>query len=576
MRNFSAQARRIRSKAIPPPLIVAGTTTLVVAASLLLSKPAEAKSAKRASNAAVCRAVGQNDAEGLHRLIGRGFHADDRHPLGWAPLHVAVVQGNHDMVRLLLKEGADADISDQFSFEDLATSRRISISEILRVRQMEFSRRIPPQSSTNGFSPLHYAVVFDDFEMVKILLNHGANPIAVDGEGLQPLDYVDPGETTNGDNIHKFLQHAVTKHNQEMERYEKEMRRKFPLEARLKEHIVGQLGAINTVASCIRRRENGWHDEDHPLVFLFLGSSGIGKTEMAKRLAQYLHPDDKEGFVRIDMSEFQSKHEVAKFIGSPPGYVGFEEGGMLTEKLKKNPKAVVLLDEVEKAHADVLTILLQLFDEGRLTDGQGKTVHCPEAIFVMTSNLAQDEIADHGMFLREELRRREEGKMNRMIKSNEEEENTAIPAASEIEVTKHFRDNVIRPILKAHFKRNEFLGRINEIVYFLPFSKSELNELVQMELNRWKEKAEARHGVEITWTDDVVTALTSGYDVHYGARSLKYEVDRRLINQMASMWEQDIVQKGAKLHVYLDNDEVKVKCENPAGSLSRFLGFTGA
>lgn len=147
-----------------------------------------------------------------------------------------------------------------------------------------------------------------------------------------------------------------------------EERRKFPLEQRLREVIVGQDGAIATVAASIRRKENGWTDSEHPLVFLFLGSSGIGKTELAKQVANYLHSDKKnkvgsKGFIRIDMSEYQEKHEVSKFIGSPPGYIGHDEGGQLTKALKECSNAVVLFDEVEKAHPDILTIMLQLFDE---------------------------------------------------------------------------------------------------------------------------------------------------------------------------------------------------------------------
>lgn len=171
---------------------------------------------------------------------------------------------------------------------------------------------------------------------------------------------------------------------EEKENKLREERRKYPLEQRIKEHIIGQEAAIQTVCSVIRRyrksnvaviikinltvlflrKENGWFDEEHPLVFLFLGSSGIGKTELAKQIANYLHGDkSKTHFIRIDMSEYQEKHEVAKFIGAPPGYVGYQEGGMLTEALTKAPNAVVLFDEVDKAHPDVLTIMLQLFDE---------------------------------------------------------------------------------------------------------------------------------------------------------------------------------------------------------------------
>lgn len=142
-----------------------------------------------------------------------------------------------------------------------------------------------------------------------------------------------------------------------------EERRKFPLEDRIRQVIIGQEGPITTVASAIRRKENGWYDDQHPLVFLFLGSSGIGKTELAKQVAKYLHENKPNAFIRLDMSEYQQKHEVAKFIGSPPGYVGHEDGGQLTKALTKCPNAVVLFDEIEKAHPDVLTIMLQLFDE---------------------------------------------------------------------------------------------------------------------------------------------------------------------------------------------------------------------
>jgi ATP-dependent Clp protease ATP-binding subunit ClpB len=188
--------------------------------------------------------------------------------------------------------------------------------------------------------------------------------------------------------------------------------REHPLEHHLHQHIVGQEAAIQAVSSAVRRRLHGWHSRDRPLVFLFLGSSGVGKTELAKRVAEHLHDaaaatvrlsKPTRQFVRFDMSEYQEKHEVSKFIGAPPGYMGFNEGGQLTNQLRQHPDAIVLLDEVEKAHPDILTVLLQVFDEGRLTDGQGKTVHCPEAIFIMTSNLAASVIAEHGWQLRKQV-----------------------------------------------------------------------------------------------------------------------------------------------------------------------------
>jgi ATP-dependent Clp protease ATP-binding subunit ClpB len=185
-----------------------------------------------------------------------------------------------------------------------------------------------------------------------------------------------------------------------------------------------------------RRKENGWVDDDHPLVFLFLGSSGIGKTELAKQIAKYLHKDDggggKDSFIRMDMSEYQEKHEVAKLIGSPPGYVGHDDGGQLTKRLTKCPNAVVLFDEVDKAHPDVLTVMLQLFDEGRLTDGKGKTIECKKAIFVMTSNLAATEIAEHGLQLRREAEDVARERAKGILEETKMEE--------KITISKHFKE----------------------------------------------------------------------------------------------------------------------------------------
>lgn len=177
------------------------------------------------------------------------------------------------------------------------------------------------------------------------------------------------------------------------------------------------------------------------------------------------------------MSEFQHKHEVSKFIGSPPGYVGYEEGGQLTKKLKKYPNAIVLLDEVEKAHPDILTICLQLFDEGRITDGKGETITCKDAIFIMTSNLAQTEIGDEAENLRKDALKLDNAENNK-DNSNENEVN-------DVTLSRQFIEETIQPILKNHFKRDEFLGRINEILYFLPFNEKELKLLTIKELNKW-------------------------------------------------------------------------------------------
>lgn len=418
-------------------------------------------------------------------------------------------------------------------------------------REEEFHDSLNPNRSFEGSTALHYATLVDSFNTVKVLLDKGANPLIKNVLGHTASDYVRP----ENDAMRQLLKKGMADYAEKKQVEELEERRRFPLEKRLHESITGQNVAINAVAAAIRRKENGWVDDDHPLVFLFLGSSGIGKTELAKQVAKYLHKNNaKKGFIRVDMSEYQEKHEVAKFIGSPPGYVGHDEGGQLTKKLTEMPNAVVLFDEIEKAHPELLTILLQLFDEGRMTDGKGKTIECKEAIFIMTSNLAAEEIGEYGRQLRAEEAEATERRKNMTMaesapKQRLDDDDVRQEVEEQITISRTFKDRVVQPILKRHFKRDEFLGRITEMVYFLPFSQGELHELVLKELEYWKGKAKKNHGMELTWETEVLNVLADGYDIRYGARSIKHEVERRVINQVAAAHEQGLLPKDCKLRL---------------------------
>uniref|UniRef100_A0A7N5JE22 Mitochondrial disaggregase n=1 Tax=Ailuropoda melanoleuca TaxID=9646 RepID=A0A7N5JE22_AILME len=450
-------------------------------------------------DAALMEAARANNVQEVSRLLSEGADVNARHRLGWTALMVAAISRNDSMVQILLAAGADPNLGDDFS-------------------------SVYKTAKEQGIHSLE-----------------GANPLQRNEMGHTPLDYAREGE------VMKLLRTSEAKYQEKQRKREAEERRRFPLEQRLKEHIIGQESAIATVGAAIRRKENGWYDEEHPLVFLFLGSSGIGKTELAKQTAKYMHKDAKKGFIRLDMSEFQERHEVAKFIGSPPGYIGHEEGGQLTKKLKQCPNAVVLFDEVDKAHPDVLTIMLQLFDEGRLTDGKGKTIDCKDAIFIMTSNVASDEIAQHALQLRQEAL---EMSRNRIAENLGD-----VQINDKITISKNFKENVIRPILKAHFRRDEFLGRINEIVYFLPFCHSELIQLVNKELNFWAKRAKQRHNITLLWDREVADVLVDGYNVHYGARSIKHEVERRVVNQLAAAYEQDLLPGGCTLRITVEDSD---------------------
>ncbi|XP_077086481.1 mitochondrial disaggregase isoform X4 [Siphateles boraxobius] len=552
---------------------------------------------------ALLDACRSSNTDELSRLLSEGTDPNTRHRLGWTALMVAAMNRQHNVVQVLLEVGADPNLGDDFSsVYETAREKGVHSLEVLVSREDEFSNRLSSRASFRGCSALHYAALADDLRTVRILLDAGADPTLKNELGHTPLTYAKEGEMLT------LIKQSQDTFAEAQRKREAEERRRFPLERRLKEHIIGQEGAINTVASAIRRKENGWYDEEHPLVFLFLGSSGIGKTELAKQVARYMHKDIKKGFIRMDMSEFQEKHEVAKFIGSPPGYVGHEEGGQLTKQLKQCPNAVVLFDEVDKAHPDVLTIMLQLFDEGRLTDGKGKTIECKDAIFIMTSNVASDEIAHHALQLRQEA---QEQSRRRLAENLEDVQK------SEITISNTFKEQVIRPILKGHFRRDEFLGRINEIVYFLPFCHSERIQLVSRELNYWAKKvnthsthtlthshthtththtkhrnqratdthslshthahtltterthseriqlvskelhywakkAKQRHNITLLWERPVLELLAGGYNLHYGARSIKHEVERRLVNQLAAAYEQELLPKGCTLRLSVE------------------------
>ncbi|KAK7098087.1 mitochondrial disaggregase-like isoform X2 [Littorina saxatilis] len=474
----------------------------------------------------------------ISRLIELGADVNCRHDLGWTPLHVAAMNGHSQAVKVLLEAGADPNAGDLYtSPAQMARDKQLHSLQVLIMREEEFSNRLSNKANFRDCTPMHYAVLADDLATTKIILEFGGDPTKENTLGHRPVDYCRTKDMKD------MMEEASKKFEEKRAREEAEERRRFPLELRLKEAIIGQETAIRTVAAAIRRKQNGWYDEDHPLVFLYLGSSGIGKTELAKQVAKYLHKDLKKGFIRMDMSEYQEKHEVSKFIGSPPGYVGHDEGGQLTRQLTEFPKAVVLFDEVEKAHPDVLTAMLQLFDEGRLTDGKGKTIECKDAIFIMTSNLASEEIADYATQLREEAKR-----LSKHVKLDDME-------LDDITVSRKFKDIVVRPILKKHFQRDEFLGRINEIVYFLPFSRAELSKLVSKELNFWAQRAETKHKIKLLWDHRVVDVLADGYDVHYGARSIKYEVERRVVTQLAMAHERQLIKGGNVIRVTVTNPD---------------------
>jgi ATP-dependent Clp protease ATP-binding subunit ClpB len=276
---------------------------------------------------------------------------------------------------------------------------------------------------------------------------------------------------------------------------EGEMQKLLKMEDKLHERVVGQEEAITAIANAVRRSRSGLADPNKPIgSFLFLGPTGVGKTELAKALAELLF-DDEKNIVRIDMSEYMEKHSVSRLIGAPPGYVGFEEGGQLTEAVRRRPYCVVLFDEVEKASPEVFNVMLQLFDDGRLTDGQGRTVDFKNTVVVMTSNIG-----------------------SQYIQGNDNYEDMKTKVTQELH----------------NFFRPEFLNRIDEIIIFQNLNEQQLNKIIEIQIKSFEDRLAARK-VHVELTDKAKDFISSkGYAPAFGARPLKRAIQTYLLNPLSS------------------------------------------
>ena len=276
------------------------------------------------------------------------------------------------------------------------------------------------------------------------------------------------------------------------------------LEAELHKRVVGQEEAIEAVSDAIRRSRAGLQDPKKPIgSFIFLGTTGVGKTELAKALASYLF-DDESMMTRIDMSEYQEKHAISRLIGAPPGYVGFEEGGQLTEAVRRKPYSVILLDEIEKAHPDVFNVLLQVLDDGRLTDNKGRVVNFKNTIIIMTSNLGSQIIQDN---------------FEKVTELNKE----AVVENTKSEVMVMLKQTI----------RPEFLNRIDEVIMFQPLMKNDIRNIIKIQLDGLK-KSVLETGIRLEFSDYALDYLSeNGFDPQFGARPLKRLIQKMIVNPLS-------------------------------------------
>jgi ATP-dependent Clp protease ATP-binding subunit ClpB len=308
---------------------------------------------------------------------------------------------------------------------------------------------------------------------------------------------------------------------------ESERNKLLRLEDELRLRVVGQEEAIEAIADAVRRSRAGLQNARKPIgSFLFLGTTGVGKTELAKTLAEYLF-NDENAMTRIDMSEYQEKHSVSRLVGAPPGYVGYDEGGQLTEAVRRRPYSIILLDEIEKAHPDVFNVLLQVLDDGRLTDNKGRLVNFKNTIIIMTSNMGADII--HANY-------------DALVPGTEErtKEKTVLELME-------FLKREIRP---------EFLNRIDETVLFTPLTKKDVLDIVEIQLNQLRDQL-AENNIKIVVKDEALNWIAeTGYDPHFGARPVKRVIQRSILNELSKQLLGQMIDTSYNVVIDLFDDKI--------------------
>jgi ATP-dependent Clp protease ATP-binding subunit ClpB len=353
-------------------------------------------------------------------------------------------------------------------------------------------------------------------EIEELTAKKNANPNPLINEEVNPEDIAEVVSKWTGIPVNRMLQ--------------SEKEKLLNLETELHKRVIGQDEAIKAVSDAVRRSRAGLQNEKRPIgSFLFLGTTGVGKTELAKALAEFLF-NDENLMTRIDMSEYQESFAVTRLVGAPPGYVGYDEGGQLTEAVRRKPYSVVLFDEIEKAHPDVFNILLQVLDDGRLTDGKGRTVNFKNTILIMTSNAGSGIIQEY------------------MEKLDQHKE----------ELLEECRDSVLEVLKKS--VRPEFLNRIDEVIMFEPLSKKDIIGILQLQINQIAEMLREK-GIKLEFTPAALEYLsTKGYDISYGARPIKRLLQKELINELATKIISGEIQREG--HIQIDCANSKLEFRN--------------
>ena len=356
-------------------------------------------------------------------------------------------------------------------------------------------------------------------EIEELTAQKAANPDPLINESVEPEDIAEIVSKWTGIPVNRML--------------ESEKVKLLHMEDMLHKRVVGQDEAVKAVADAVRRSRAGLQNEKRPIgSFMFLGTTGVGKTELAKALAEALF-NDENMMTRIDMSEYQERHSVSRLVGAPPGYVGYDEGGQLTEAVRRKPYSVVLLDEIEKAHPDVFNILLQVLDDGRLTDNKGRTVDFKNTILIMTSNVGAEVIQEY---------------MHRIENIEDKADRTNI--------MEECRRTVIDILKKS--MRPEFINRIDEIIMFEPLTRKDILGILKLQLDALRKKMD-EHGITIEFSQKFINFMTEkGYDPAYGARPIKRIIQRELVNTLAKALIEGSISKEHPVMVDVQDDQITV------------------